>query len=75
MPMKRVYAFTVAVSRVIQGMLTIASTRVAWVRSSRDTMCERAANQRRISTGSTDDPFCFLDDTVEIVDVVDDVVN
>lgn len=67
MPMNRVYAFTVAVSRVIQGMLMIASTSGACILSSRDTTCAREANQRRISAVSIGESFCFFDDTFEIV--------
>jgi len=65
MPIKIVYDFTVALSRVIQGILTIASTSVACVLSIRETTCVRAASQRRISAVSTLDWVCLSNGSLE----------
>jgi hypothetical protein len=46
-PMKKIYDLTVAESIVVQGMVTMTSTRAECVRSSRDTTCVKAEIQSR----------------------------
>lgn len=51
--MKMIYDLTVALSNVVHGMFTIASTNVECVLSRRDTTCERASSHSRICAVST----------------------
>lgn len=56
--MNTVYDLTVALSSVVQGMFTMASTRPECVRSNRDTTCDRARSHNRICAVSVGVACC-----------------